>query len=239
MVIYTLPVLKDNFAYVLAAADGSCAVVDPGEAVPVRKFLDHKRLRLTHILCTHHHQDHIGGIGPLAGEGAVEIWSSRYDQSRIPAVTRPVGEGEPLELFGEPLKILDVPGHTLGQIAFHFPRLEAIFTGDTLFSGGCGRLFEGTAEQMFKSLQKIKALPAATRIYFGHEYTLRNIEFIKHRLGSVPEDLFDYEQRCREGLARGTPTSPTTLAQELKINPFIYSKDVASFSQWREARNQW
>lgn len=239
MVIHTLNALKDNFVYVLAAADGSCAVVDPGEAVPVRKFLDHKRLRLTHILCTHHHHDHIGGVEQLAREGSVEVWASEYDFSRVPGATRAIGEGDTLELFGQPLKVLDVPGHTLGQIAFHFPRIEALFTGDTLFSGGCGRLFEGTPEQMFESLQKIKTLPAATRIYFGHEYTLRNIEFIKQQLGSVPEDLFDFEQRCREALAQGRPTSPTTLAQELKINPFIYSKDVADFTRWREARNHW
>jgi hydroxyacylglutathione hydrolase len=240
MVIHTLNVLKDNFVYILAADNGACAVVDPGEGTPVRKFLDHKRLRLTHILCTHHHLDHIGGIEQLARETQIEVWASRQDRERIPKVTRVVGEGEALELFGEPLKILDVPGHTLGQIAYHFPRIEALFTGDTLFSGGCGRLFEGTPEQMYSSLQKIKALPAATRIYFGHEYTLRNIEFIKHELGgSVPEELFDYEQRCRDNLAQGVATSPTTLAQELKINPFIYSKDVASFSKWREARNDW
>lgn len=239
MVIHTLHALKDNFVYVLAAKDGSCAVVDPGEAAPVRKFLDHKRLRLTTILCTHHHQDHIGGVEQLSREGHIEVWASRHDQPRIPGVTRTVGEGDKLELLGEPLKVLDVPGHTLGQIAYHFPKLEALFTGDTLFSGGCGRLFEGTPEMMFASLQKIKALPAATRIYFGHEYTLRNIEFIKHQLGKVPEELFEYEQRCRDSLAQGQATTPTTLAQELKINPFIYSNDLSKFTEWREARNTW
>lgn len=239
MTIHTLTALKDNFVYVIAADNGACAVIDPGEATPVRKFIDHKRLRLTHILCTHHHHDHVDGIAQLTREGHIEVWASRYDEKRIPKITRTVSEGDNLELFGESLKVLEVPGHTLGQIAYHFPKLEALFTGDTLFSGGCGRLFEGTPEQMFESLQKIKALPAATRIFFGHEYTLRNIEFIKHELGSIPEELFDYEQRCRDNLAQGVATSPTTLAQELKINPFIYSKDVQSFTKWREARNDW
>jgi len=239
MKIHTLNALKDNFIYILAADDGSCAVIDPGDATPVRKFLDHRKLRLTHILLTHHHHDHIDGAAELKREAACEVWCSGYDRSRITAATRSLKEGDELTLFGETLRILDVPGHTLGQIAFHFPQLEALFTGDTLFSGGCGRLFEGTFQQMYDSLQKIKKLPAATRIYFGHEYTLRNIEFIKQQLRSVTEDLFEYEQRCRQALSAGQPTSPTTLAQELKINPFIYSKDVAEFTKWREARNLW
>ncbi len=239
MIIHTLNALKDNFIYVLAEPDGSCAVVDPGEATPVRKFLDHKRLRLKTILCTHHHLDHIGGVMELAKESSCEVWASEYDRVRVPGITRAVKEGDNLELLGHKVKILDVPGHTLGQIAFHFAGLEALFTGDTLFSAGCGRIFEGTFEQMYASMQKIKQLPAATRIYFGHEYTLRNLEFIKHQLRSVSEDLFEYEQLCREALAQGRPTSPTTLAQELKINPFIYSKDLESFTKWREARNHW
>lgn len=238
MQIHTLTALKDNFIYVLASGDGSCAVVDPGDAIPVRKFLDHKKLRLTHILLTHHHHDHIDGVPGLKAEG-IEIWCSAYDRSRISAATRSVSEGDRLELFGEEVRILDVPGHTLGQIAFHFPRLNALFTGDTLFSGGCGRLFEGSFEQMFESLAKIKLLPAATQIYFGHEYTLRNLEFIKQQLRSVSEDVFDYEQRCRVALSEGRPTSPTSLAQELKINPFVYSQDLATFTKWREARNHW
>ena len=239
MIIHTLNALKDNFIYVLAEPTGWCAVVDPGEASPVRKFLDHKRLRLKAILCTHHHQDHIGGVSELARDAKCEVWSSAYDRSRVPGVTHAVKEGDDLELLGHEIKILDVPGHTLGQIAFHFPQMEALFTGDTLFSAGCGRLFEGSYEQMYVSLQKIKRLPAATRIYFGHEYTLRNLEFIKHQMRSVSEDLFEYEQRCREALAQGLPTSPTTLAQELKINPFINAPDLESFSKWREARNHW
>lgn len=235
---FTLLALKDNFVYVLAK-DGQAAVVDPGDATPVRKFLDYKRLKLKYILCTHHHQDHIGGIERLCSEESVEVWSSVADQTRIPCVTRAVRENERLEVLGEELQVLEIPGHTLGQIAFYFPLSSALFPGDTLFSGGCGRLFEGTPEQMFESLQKIKQLPAATQIYFGHEYTIRNLEFIKHQLKSIPEDLFEYEQRCRHRLHEGETTSPTTLAQELKINPFIYSKTLEEFRDWRSARDVW
>ncbi len=238
MQVFTLLALKDNFVYILAK-NGEAAVVDPGEASPVRKFLDHKRLKLKAILCTHHHQDHIGGVESLAGDGQVEVWASTADRHRIPGVTRPVSEGDSLKLFDEEIRVLDIPGHTLGQIAYYIPAMDALFPGDTLFSGGCGRLFEGTIEQMFASLQKIKLLPASTRIYFGHEYTLRNLEFIKQELGQVPEDVFEYEQACKRKLHDGEPTSPTTLAQEIKINPFIYSRDVGEFRKWRLARDVW
>ncbi len=238
MQIFTLHALKDNFVYVLAK-NGEAAVIDPGEAAPVRKFLDHKRLKLKAILCTHHHQDHIGGVETLSRDGQIEVWASKADRERVPAITRIVEEGAALQLFGEDIRILEIPGHTLGQIAYYLPTADALFPGDTLFSGGCGRLFEGTPEQMFASLQKIKRLPASTRIYFGHEYTLRNLEFIKHELGQVPEDIFEYEQACKRKLHDGEPTSPTTLAQEIKINPFIYSGDVSEFRKWREARDLW
>lgn len=150
-----------------------------------------------------------------------------------------MSEGDPLELFGEELNVLEIPGHTQGQIAYHLPKQNALFPGDTLFSAGCGRLFEGTPEQMFESLQKIKCLPASTQIYFGHEYTLRNLEFLKHNLPSIPEDVFEYEQHCKRKLHDGEPTSPTSLAQELKINPFIYSKTPEEFRDWRAARDKW
>ncbi len=236
--IYTLHALKDNFVYVLAQG-GDCAVIDPGDAVPVRKFLDHKRLNLKYILCTHHHSDHTAGVLGLARESKPEVWASAIDEDRISGVTRAVGEKDQLTLFDEEIRILEIPGHTRGQIAFYLPKSGALFPGDTLFSAGCGRLFEGTAEQMYESMQKIKRLPAHTQIYFGHEYTLRNLEFLKHQLPSIPEDVFEYEQRCKRKLHDGEPTSPTSLAQELKINPFIYSKDAAEFRQWRDARDIW
>jgi hydroxyacylglutathione hydrolase len=236
MIIHTLSALKDNFIYILEQ-NGKAAVVDPGEALTVRKFLDFKKLHLEHILCTHHHSDHVAGISDLLTMGSIKVWASRIDGEKISGVTDRVFEGETYSILGESFEVLEVPGHTLGQVSFHFPRLHSLFVGDTLFSGGCGRIFEGTLAQMFSSLQKFKKLPMATRIYFGHEYTLRNLEFIKHRLGNVPEDLFDYEEVCRENLGRGEPTTPTNLAQELKINPFLYSANLEDFSRWREARN--
>lgn len=239
MQIHTLTALKDNFIYILATEAGDAVAVDPGEAAPVRKFLTHKNLRLRYILCTHHHADHIGGVEELVRESGAEVWASERDRLRIPGVTRSLKAEESTDVLGEPVQILSVPGHTEGQISYYFPKMDALFTGDTLFSVGCGRLFEGTAEQMFDSLSKIKRLPARTRIYFGHEYTLRNLAFLKHRLGTVSEDVFDYEQRCRENLKRGYPTSPTSLAQELKVNPFLKADTIGEFREWREARDHW
>lgn len=236
MVIHTLAALKDNFIYILEN-NGCAAVVDPGDATVVSKFLDFKRLRLEHVLCTHHHPDHVGGVEDLVKMGPLKVWASRVDGSKIFGVTNFVQEGEVYDLLGTPFQILEVPGHTLGQVSFYFPNLHSVFVGDTLFSGGCGRIFEGTMEQMFTSLQKFKVLPMATKIYFGHEYTLRNLEFVKQQLGAVSQELFDYEELCRHNLGRGQPTTPTNLAQELKINPFLYSGNLEDFSRWREARN--
>lgn len=236
MVIHTLAALKDNFIYILEK-NGSAAVVDPGDAAVVRKFLDFKRLRLEHILCTHHHPDHVGGVDDLLEMGPLKVWASRTDGTKISGVTDFVQEGHSYQMLGVPFQVLEVPGHTLGQICFYFSNIHSLFVGDTLFSGGCGRIFEGTMAQMFSSLQKIKKLPMTTNIYFGHEYTLRNLEFIKQQLGAITDDLFDYEELCRHNLGCGQPTTPTNLAQELKINPFLYSATVEEFSQWREARN--
>lgn len=295
MTIHTLPALKDNFIYILER-DSVCAVIDPGEADPVIEYLEKCEFSLRAIWLTHHHHDHVGGVKDLmkwrsensgagAGEKPLEIWSSKYDQSRIPGVTHPVDGRGSYRWLGEPVHVLDVPGHTLGQIAFYLPESLALFPGDTLFSGGCGRLFEGSPEQMFNSLQKIKELPAETRVFFGHEYTLKNLEFIRHGIemgiggnsiqvsgsqirpqnksqstskskdvgahslfisknstASSPfllENLSTYEKICQEKVERGEFTSPTTLEQELKINPFLFSKSVAEFTAWREARNSW
>ncbi|MGE4132633.1 MAG: hydroxyacylglutathione hydrolase [Bdellovibrionales bacterium] len=240
MTIHSLPVLKDNYVYLLANDQGQCAVVDPGEAEPIARFLDQKRLQLGLIICTHHHADHIDGIkGLLDRHPGIPVWCSALDRDRIPLSTEGLKEELTYDCLGETLTVLHVPGHTQGQISIYLPNLGALFTGDTLFSGGCGRLFEGTPEEMFQSLQKIKGLPAHTRLYFGHEYTLRNIKFIEHELGHRTEDLINYEERCRTKIGQGLGTTPSTLAQELKINPFIQAKTVQEFRRWREARDHW
>jgi hydroxyacylglutathione hydrolase len=237
--IHTLAALKDNFVYVLVDdAKKTAAVIDPGEAPPVEAFLLREKLKLTDILCTHHHLDHIGGVAALKAHHHCEVVCSDSDRPRIAPATTSVHEGEPFRLWEHVLTILAMPGHTLGQIAYYLPDEKAIFVGDTLFSAGCGRLFEGTPEQMFNSLAKLKALPPATKIYFGHEYTLNNLDFVLAHEPKI-EAVRQYREEVAANLAAGDFSTPTTLARELKVNPFLWSPDIVSFTRWREARNQW
>lgn len=236
--IRTLHALKDNFVYALLGPDHQCAVIDPGESAPVLDFLRRQNLRLTHILATHHHADHVQGIPDLVDAFACAVVASEHDRARVPLVSQAVSEAQPLSIWNQTIKVLDLPGHTLGQVAYWLQPEKALFPGDTLFSAGCGRLFEGTAEQMFHSLQKIKQLPTDTHIYFGHEYTVRNLEFV---LSRQPENLKAkaYRENCLQRLAQGLPTTPSQLDLELQVNPFLRVESVEEFREWREARNYW
>ena len=239
MKIHTLHALQNNFVYVLTDEHNGCAVIDPGEAAPVLDFLNQHHLRLTHVLCTHHHKDHIGGVPELRTKFPdAEVWTSGPDFGRIPGATQTVSEDVEYKLFGQALHILAIPGHTQGQIAYWFPKLAAVFPGDTLFSCGCGRLFEGTPEQMFASLAKLKALPPATQIYFGHEYTLRNIEFVIAEVGESPA-LHEFKAQNESKKLAGQDTTPTSIDKELQVNPFLMAKSVDEFRKWRERRDLW
>jgi hydroxyacylglutathione hydrolase len=238
LTIHALRALKDNFIYVLT--DGTrAAAVDPGEASPVLDFIRRERLQLTHVLCTHHHWDHVDGVQSLidASGGRLEVCGSQHDRGRIPGQTLGLSEMSPLELWDRRVDILDVPGHTLGQICYRFKEEKALFVGDTLFSAGCGRLLEGTPEQMFHSLQKIKHLPGDTRIYFGHEYTLRNLDFVLSR--EPRPEVRAYREKMEEKIRTEGATTPALLEDELHVNPFLRAPNVASFTEWREARNGW
>ena len=236
MTIHTLRALKDNFIYALVD-EGQCAIVDPGEAAPVQQFLARHGLRLTHILCTHHHHDHVDGISALQSATGCRVLSSYIDKSRVCGVTDPVRENDPFTLFGAPMKIFEVPGHTQGQIAYYFPTLKAVFPGDTLFSCGCGRLFEGSPEQMFSSMVKLRSLPADTKVYFGHEYTIRNAEFLLAQ--GQNEAVRIHKEQCERRVQQGFDTTPTELALEIKINPFLNAATAAEFARWRDLRNHW
>lgn len=238
MKIRTLRALKDNFIYILEGENGDCAVIDPGEAPPVEDFLSAHKLKLKKILCTHHHWDHVNGVADLAERHGASVLCSQHDLPRVPKASEGLSEGGTYRLFGEDMQILDLPGHTLGQIAFWFPKSQALFAGDTLFSCGCGRLFEGTPDQMYSSLQKLKSLPPETELYFGHEYTLNNIRFVRaQNLASAALD--DYQRSCEKKQAAGLPTTPVPLKIEFQINPFLTAKSVEEFKRWREARNTW
>ncbi|HMN70106.1 MAG TPA: hydroxyacylglutathione hydrolase [Bdellovibrionales bacterium] len=235
MTIHTLRALKDNFVYAIVQ-DSRCAVVDPGEAAPVEDFLKSRNLDLTHVLLTHHHPDHVAGAPELArARPDLQVWCSRHDRARIPFAT--VTARNRMPLWDQTVRVLEIPGHTLGHIAYHLPDSRIVFVGDTLFSAGCGRLFEGTPAQMFQSMAKLKALPQDTRIYFGHEYTVRNLEFVARHFPDWP--YRDYLTDSQAKLARHESTTPTTLKQELEFNPFLKARTVKEFAEWRELRNSW
>ena len=214
---------KDNYVWTLREGR-SAAVVDPGEARPVLEYLAREKLALVAILATHHHPDHVGGIAELLREHRVPVYGPRHEP--IATLTHPVSEGDTVILpaLGVSFSVLDIPGHTRAHIAYY--GAGALFCGDTLFACGCGRLFEGTAEQMYASLQKLAALPDDTRVYCGHEYTLANIGFAKSvEPGNAA--LGAREQRDKALRASGKPTLPSTLGDEKATNPFLRCADPA------------
>ncbi len=215
--IHPVPAFEDNYLWVLE--DGRhAAVVDPGDEHPVQAFLESRGLALTAILATHHHGDHVGGLEWLAKRWGCEVFGPAGE--KIDGLTKRLREGDRITVpgLGVEMDILDVPGHTRGHIAYAGPNL--LFCGDTLFACGCGRLFEGTPAQMAGSLAKLARLPAATRVYCAHEYTMANIRFA---LAVEPGNAKLFERSLRDAAAReaGRPTLPSTIGEELDTNPFL------------------
>lgn len=236
MNIVPLPLLRDNYGYALVDSSSQQAVViDPSEGEPVRAWLASQGLRLRAIWCTHHHHDHVGGVlDLLAAHPDADVIGSRYDveRRRIPGATRAVDEGDELCFATSRFRVLAVPGHTLGALAFY--GAGALFTGDTLFLGGCGRLFEGDASIMRASLQRLRELPAATRVYCGHEYTQRNLEFaalVEAHSTALRERLAAVRQRR----AGGESTMPGSIGEEMATNPFL-RWDAAAVQAFAAAR---
>jgi hydroxyacylglutathione hydrolase len=231
MRIIPLPAFRDNYIWTLH--DGRhAAVVDPGDAAPVEAFLAAQGLSLTAILVTHHHPDHVGGIARLLERWPVPVFGPASEP--IPGRTRPLAEGERLLVPGLDLEltVLEVPGHTLGHIAYLGHGL--LLCGDTLFSAGCGRLFEGTPAQLQASLARLAALPADTRVYCTHEYTLANLAFARQVEPDNPA-RDDYLAECQALRARGQPTLPSTIGRERAVNPFLRVEEpqvVASLGRW-------
>jgi len=219
--IEPVPCLKDNYAYlVYDRSEGVCGVVDASEAEPVKRALENHGLKLTHILSTHHHMDHVGGNLALKQAFGTEVVGAAKDSARIPGIDTGLKEGEIFNLGSHRARVLEIPAHTSQHIAFWFEEDRAIFTGDTLFAMGCGRLFEGTAEMMWASLSKLMSLPDDARVYCGHEYTEANGRFA---LTVEPEnrDLQARMADVRATRAKGLPTIPSTMGLEKKTNPFL------------------
>ena len=193
-------------------------MVDPGEAGPVKAYLAREGLTLVAILATHHHPDHVGGIAELVAMTKVPVFGPKGEP--IPALTHPVGQGDKVAIaaLAAEFSVLDIPGHTRAHVAYY--GLESLFCGDTLFACGCGRVFEGTAEQMLASLSKLAALPDATKVYCGHEYTLANIKFAR-AVDPHNRELAAREERATKLRAAGRPTLPSTLGEERATNPFL------------------
>ncbi|MBT9524526.1 MAG: hydroxyacylglutathione hydrolase [Rhizobacter sp.] len=221
MNLLALPAFSDNYIWMLH--DGRQAiVVDPGEPAPVERALDAHGLALAGILVTHHHADHVGGLAALRPRLQGPVYGPARED--IPQPCTPLNGGDHVELMGCRFEVIDVPGHTAGHIAyFHTPAngdAPILFCGDTLFSGGCGRLFEGTPAQMHTSLSALAALPGNTRVCCAHEYTLSNLKFA-NTVEPLNEDLQAYTSKCEALRAQGLYTLPSSIAVERSVNPFM------------------
>jgi hydroxyacylglutathione hydrolase len=225
--IVQLPVLKDNYVYLVREPRaGAVGVVDPAVADAVEAELDRRGWRLTHILNTHHHADHVGGNLRLKQRYGAAVVGPRADRQRIPGIDVAVGEGDDY-LFGrEAARVFDVPGHTSGHIAYWFKESRALFCGDTMFSLGCGRLFEGTPRQMWESLGKLRALPDDTLVYCAHEYTESNGRFAA-TVDPANPDLARRIAEVKRLRAEGRPTVPSILGDERRANPFLRADQPA------------
>lgn len=223
MKITAIPAFTDNYIWALQGEANEVYVVDPGESSAVETFLQQHRLTLKGILITHHHRDHTGGIAALTETRDIPVFGP--GGGHIHGITNTVSDASEIQILGRTLRIMSVPGHTLDHIAYYMSTDDddegpALFCGDTLFAGGCGRLFEGTAEMMYTSLLKIQALPDNTRVYCAHEYTLSNLAFAQ-RAEPENEALAQRITAESDKRARGLPTLPSTISLERRTNPFL------------------
>lgn len=223
--ILTVPCLSDNYAFIAHDPDsGETAVIDVPEAAPILDALRHEKWQASHVLLTHHHADHVQGLDALLAEHPAQVIGAGADAHRLPPLDRQVAAGDEVRIGSQTGHVIEVPGHTVGHIAFHFPDSAAVFTADSLMAMGCGRLFEGTPDQMWGSLTRLAALPPDTLVYSGHEYTRANAEFAR----SVDPDnpaLISKSEAIETARAAGRPTVPSTLAEERATNPFLRASE--------------
>lgn len=238
--VHIVPVLSDNYVYILEDPSGKAAIVDPGEAEAVESYIAQHDLKPEVILLTHHHGDHIGGVGALAEKYDVRIYGPDAEKDKIlahaPRLDRTLKNQDVFELFGVNVDVIHTPGHTAGHICYYLPTEHILLAGDTLFSIGCGRVFEGTMEQMHTSLQYLKSLPDETELYCGHEYTLANLDFA---LSLHPNDpKLKAKQQAVEALRQQErPSLPSKLGEEKKLNPFLQAGTAEEFTNVRRKKD--
>jgi hydroxyacylglutathione hydrolase len=233
-----VPILKDNYAWLLRDSDtGATAIVDPADAQPVVEALEKAGGRLDLILLTHHHADHIAGTDEVRAHFGCPVVGATADRNRLPKLDQAVAEGDTVRLGNATGQVIETPGHTVGQINFFFPDGDILLSGDTLFSLGCGRLIEGSAEAMYASLRKLAVLPADTQVCCGHEYTESNARFA---LAVDPDNeaLHAFVAKVEQLRAAGQPSVPSILGDELKANPFLLAPDAASFAALRSKKDR-
>lgn len=224
MEIIVIPCLYDNYSYLICNPEQArAAVVDPAEAWPVHQVVRERELNLEAVLCTHHHHDHVGGIEELLEYYPdLEIYGYHAEKPRIRRLNRPLEDGDQISVCGVSGTALHTPGHTAGGLTYRFG--DRVFTGDTLFGAGCGRLFEGTPAEMMASLSKIVAGGPEQQLYFGHEYTLLNLRFAA-QVDPENEEVIRRRERVQAARDRGEPSAPSTMSQELQTNPFLRCGD--------------
>jgi hydroxyacylglutathione hydrolase len=235
--IVPVPALSDNYVWLLRdAATGTVAVVDPGEAAPVEAALAQRGWEPALILLTHHHGDHVGGVAALKAAHGAAVIGAAADAHRLPALDRAVTPGDAVAVGECQAVVIDTPGHTRGHIAYHFAEAGVLACGDTLFSLGCGRMFEGSAEEFFAALRRLAALPDDTLVLCGHEYTQSNARFaltVEPDNQALRARAAEVEAQC----AAGRPTVPVTLGVEKAANPFLHARDATEFAALRAAKD--
>ena len=238
MKIEIIRCLKDNYSYlIIDESSMDACVIDPSESKPIIEFVEKNNINLKFILNTHHHFDHVGGNFELKKKYGSIVIGFEGDKNRIPEIDILVKDKQIWKKDNFEANIYHIPGHTTGHVAYHFYKEKKIFTGDTLFSLGCGRIFEGTYKQMYDSLNIIKKLPQDTEIYFGHEYTLQNSNFCISR-DSTNLQLKNKIKKIKEKLGKGLPSVPTTLIDEIQCNIFLKAKDLKTFSKLRDLKDK-